>query len=82
MSVLSHMIGMPAAITVGLVMTTVDCMIPLGGMIGPVVEYCNSPFAETQETGQTLVKAAAPCAVVTQMDWPSPTSLVALVGTE
>jgi hypothetical protein len=76
------MIGMPAAITVGLVMTTLDCMIPLGGIIGPVVEYCNSPFAETQETGQTLVKVAAPCAVVTQMDWPIPTSLVALVGTE
>lgn len=76
------MIGMPAAITVGLVTTTVDCIIPLGGMIGPLVEYWKSPFAETQETGQTLVKVAAPCAVVTQMDWPSHSLLVALVAIE
>jgi hypothetical protein len=75
------MIGMPAAITVGLVMTIVDSMIPLG-MIGTAVEYWKSPFAETQEAGQTLVKVAAPCAVVTQMDWPSHVLLVALVAIE
>ena len=66
MSVLSHIIGMPSAITVGLVMTTEDSKIPLGGLIGQMLEDLKSPAADTQETGQTLVSVAGPGAVETQ----------------
>ena len=66
MSVLSHIIGMPCASTVGLVVTTTDWMIPLGGLTGQTLVDAKSSAAETQETGHTLVSVATPGAVETQ----------------
>jgi len=64
--VLSHITGMPSANTVGLLMTVADGMIPLGGLTGQMLEDPKSPFARTQETGQTLVSISGPAALETQ----------------
>ena len=46
-SVLSHMIGMPWAITVGLVITWNGWTIPLGALIGQTLDKGKSTAAET-----------------------------------
>lgn len=60
---LSHIIGMPSAITIGLVTTTVDLTSPVGGVMGQMLEDSKSPL----ETGQTLVSVAGPGAVDVQV---------------
>ena len=66
--------------TVGLVMTTVDCIIHLGGIGRPRGRILEVSICGDPGDGPNNADVPAPCVVVTQWIGPAHSLLVALVG--